>query len=132
MGKATPEALALYRALQQRGIKCQLETWDGHKHIDLCISWARMDIEIDGFQHYTNAQQIESDLERSYYSAMNDDFYTMHIPNIAIHANLEAVANGIAKTARKRYYKKFKNKDNSLIIIVNNIKNFILKILSNF
>ena len=91
MQKSTPQAIALYKALQVRRISSKLEVWDGYKHIDLSIPWARMDVEIDGFQHYVSAKQIESDLERSYYSAINDDFYTMHIPNTAIQANLNIV-----------------------------------------
>ncbi len=128
MKKATPQAVALYHALRNRRIKCELEVWDGHKHIDLSIPWANMDIEIDGFQHYIDPNQIESDLERSYYSATNDDFFTMHIPNTAIETNLNAVASAIARVARKRYYDEL---DNNTGTIFMKIKDFFRNRFSN-
>lgn len=111
MGQPTPEARALYYALRKLGIKCELEVWDGHKHVDLCIKWAKLNIEIDGFQHYTNARQIESDYLRSYYSTIKGGFDTIHIPNIAIKTDLNSVARGIARAARNKYYD-MRNKEN--------------------
>ncbi len=133
MSKATPEAFALYNALRERNIGCRLEAWDGYKHIDLSIPWAKIDIEIDGFQHYISAKQIEADLERSYYSATKDDFYTMHIPNTALHNNLNGVADAVAVAARNRYYRDISERENKKLsrksmYLEHGIK-FLLKLL---
>lgn len=100
----TPQAQALHDALVARGIKCKLEQWDGHKHIDIAIPWARMNIEIDGTQHYLDPKQVVSDYQRSYYS-MIKGFKTIRYPNFVIEKYLDSVADGIAKIARKEYYK---------------------------
>lgn len=104
MAKSTKYALKLYNALKKRRIKSDLEVWDGYKHVDLCIPWANLDIEIDGIQHFTNSKQIEKDIERSYWSQERDDFDTIHVPNILIEKYLDEIADAIAKVARNRYY----------------------------
>lgn len=99
----TPEALKLYKALKQRGIKSDLEVEDGHKSVDLSIQWAELDIEIDGLQHFTDPKQIHSDLNRAYWSQERDGFDTMHIPNILINRYLDDIADAITKVARDRF-----------------------------
>lgn len=128
MKKSSPQAIRLYHALRKIGIKCQLEAWDGYKHVDISIPWAQMDIEIDGFQHYVNPRQIESDLMRSYYSAINDDFLTMRIPNAAIDADVNAVAAGIRIVARKRYFEEL-NREPSFLT---KIKKLLTRWFSNY
>jgi len=103
MGKETPQARALHRALIERGIHCQLEAYDGHKHVDISIPWAKLDIEIDGLQHYIDPRQMRADLDRSFYSRENDEFDTIHLPNIVIEHHLCEVADAIAKVAREDY-----------------------------
>ena len=41
-----------------------VELHDGHKHIDLTIPKAKINVEVDGIQHLTNADQIVADLSR--------------------------------------------------------------------
>ncbi len=106
----TPEAQALHDALIRKGIKCKLEQWDGHKHIDISIPWARIDIEVDGMQHYMNVKQMTSDLNRSYYSAHNG-YRTIRIPNQLIESNLDEVAETITRTARVMYFRSRRNKN---------------------
>jgi very-short-patch-repair endonuclease len=101
----TPQAQLLHDALIARGIKCTLEKWDGNKHIDIAIPWARINIEIDGNHHYINPNQMTSDLQRDYYSARKG-FKTIRIPNIFIENNLDKVADGISQVARDEYYKR--------------------------
>jgi len=103
MEKTTPQARALYEALQKRGIHCKLEAYDGYKHIDISIPWAKIDIEIDGLQHYLDPEQLMSDFDRARLSAQNDDFDTMHIPNIIVEQHLERIADTIAIVAREWY-----------------------------
>jgi very-short-patch-repair endonuclease len=104
----TPQAQALHDALIARGIKCELEKDDGHKHIDIAITWAKLNIEIDGIQHYTNPQQITSDYQRTYYS-MKKGYKTLRYPNFVIEKYLDTVADAIAKLARGEYYKTHAN-----------------------
>lgn len=104
MPKSTPQASALHAALLKRRIKCQLEAFDGHKHVDISIPWAKLDIEVDGMHHYTDPKQMRADLDRSYYSSQNDEFDTIHVPNIVVEQYLDKVADAIADVARKDYY----------------------------
>jgi very-short-patch-repair endonuclease len=97
----TPEALALKQALEKRGVRILAEIDDGYKHIDLAIPAARLNIEVDGRQHYENPHQIISDLKRTHYS---DDlgYDTIHIPNTFIHDDLEKIADALAEATRIR------------------------------
>jgi len=119
----TPQVTNLYNALRERNIKCEIEFWDGHKHIDISIPWAMIDIEVDGLHHYTNPEQIRSDFNRNYWSIKRDDFDTLHIPNIIIENHLDAVANAIASVARVRY-EEIKEENKS---IWNKIKNIFIQ-----
>lgn len=100
----TSQAQALHDALIARGIKCELEKYDGYKHIDLAIPWARMNIEVDGSQHYLDPKQMMADDKRDYYS-MCKGFKTFRLPNLIIENRLDEVADTLAQVARNRYYK---------------------------
>lgn len=98
----TPEALILQKELAgAHHLDVRSEQSDGHKHIDLAIPLARLNIEVDGLQHLTNMHQILSDLARAHYS---DDagYDTLHIPNTLIHNDLPNIANAIAQVAHQR------------------------------
>lgn len=99
MKKSTPEAKRLKEALEGLGIRMLAEHWDGHKHIDLSIPDAHINIEIDGPQHLTDPYQILADLNRSHFS---DDlgYRTLHIHNEEIKSNLEKIAVAIAEAAK--------------------------------
>lgn len=105
----TPQAVSLHQALLDVGIKNKLEHWDGHKHIDISIPWAKLHIEIDGNQHYFNPRQMESDSKRTSYSA-KDGFYTMRIPNSAVDSDVDGLADSIRTFARKRFFEQKTNK----------------------
>lgn len=81
---------------------CKLEAYDGYKHVDISISWAGLNIEIDGRHHLLNSKQLYSDLKRDYYSQDDDDIRTIRIPNSEIDRSVSKVADSIAKVARKR------------------------------
>ncbi|MCW4002722.1 MAG: DUF559 domain-containing protein [Candidatus Bathyarchaeota archaeon] len=106
--KITPQARSLSEALRKRGIKNKLEDYDGYKHVDISIPWARLNIEIDGRHHLLNPKQLYSDLERDSFS-QNDEKSTIRITNDAIERDLDGIADSIAKVARRRY-----RKDNSV------------------
>jgi very-short-patch-repair endonuclease len=79
----TKEQLELYNALKKRGAPAKLEKWDGHKHIDIAIPEARVNIEVDGIHHNTSKKQALSDLLRTYYS-FRKGYVTLRIPNILV------------------------------------------------
>lgn len=99
--KPTPEALLLKSVLQKRGLRVLSEVYDGHKHIDLALPEAHINIEVDGLQHLTDARQILSDLARSHYSDYGG-YDTIHIHNTEIREHLESIANAIAEAAYAR------------------------------
>jgi very-short-patch-repair endonuclease len=100
---STPQASLLGFELEQRGVVVEREKWDGHKHIDLVIPRAQLNIEVDGRQHYENAQQILRDLKRTHHSDRRG-WDTIHIPNAFIdnRTDLVQVANALAIAARER------------------------------
>lgn len=95
------EALLLYKALEKLGLRVLKEVSDGHKHVDLAIPSALINIEVDGEQHLTDPYQILSDLSRAHFS---DDlgYETIHVPNVLIHKNLGGIASAIAEAAKIR------------------------------
>ena len=99
--KPTLEAVKLREALQKLGIRVLTEVDDHHKHIDLAIPDARINIEVDGDQHLTDSHQILSDLKRSHYSDVLG-YDTIHIPNAAIRENLGGIASALAEAAKIR------------------------------
>lgn len=100
---STNEAQALKTELEQRGIIVEAEKWDGHKHIDLVIHRARLNIEVDGNHHYENQAQIIADLKRAHYSSRGG-YDTFHIPNEFIRndEHLKRVADALAAAVKIR------------------------------
>jgi very-short-patch-repair endonuclease len=92
----TEQALALNKALNNVGIETKLEYYDGHKHVDICIPAAKIYIEVDGSQHYTNPKQIISDFTRDQYSVL-DGFHTLHLPNQIVDGHVIKIARAIKK-----------------------------------
>jgi very-short-patch-repair endonuclease len=98
MPKVAPTkiALSLNQALNAVGIETIIEYWDGHKHVDICIPKAKIYIEIDGVQHYTNPNQIIADFYRDQYSA-DAGYYTLHVPNEVVEKHAIKVARAVKK-----------------------------------
>lgn len=84
LSNATPEAIGLYFALRKNGVSAELEKNDGYKHIDIAVTKARLNIEVDGVQHNTSLDQTISDLRRTYYS-FKKGYFTLRIPNTLLH-----------------------------------------------
>ena len=61
---ATPEAKLLFLELKRLGISAELEKFDGYKTIDIAITSAMVNIEVDGGQHNSNPNQALADLKR--------------------------------------------------------------------
>lgn len=106
----TKEASDLKGALEKHGVRVLVELHDGHKHIDLAIPKAKINIEVDGIQHLTNPDQIVSDLSRGYYSHKNG-FDTMHIPNEMIRLHLGEISNALAEASKIRERKLYVHVD---------------------
>lgn len=85
----------LYYALRNRGIKCEYEFFDGHKHIDIAIHQAQLFLEIDGRHHLIDPKQFEADLKRTIHSQYSG-YITRHISNTDIETNLNEIADSIA------------------------------------
>jgi hypothetical protein len=99
--KVTPEAKQLFDKLIEEGVFAELEYWDGHKHVDIHIPSAKLYIEVDGVQHFTNPDQIASDFLRDHYS---DDagYSTFRIPNEIVREKLDMVLKAILKIVSER------------------------------
>ena len=98
----TPQVKKLSNALATRGIKNNVEAFDGYKHVDISIPWARINIEVDGKHHLYNPNQLFADLERDSFSQI-DKIATIRITNDIVEENIDDLAESIAQVARKRY-----------------------------
>jgi very-short-patch-repair endonuclease len=95
------QARLLHSALLQRGIEAEIEKFDGYKHIDIAIVSAKLNIEVDGIHHFTDADAIIADLRREYFSE-EKGYDTIHIPNQAIDTHLDEVADAIVGVTERR------------------------------
>lgn len=99
--KITPESKLLFDKIIKAGVFAELEYWDGHKHVDIHIPSAKLYIEIDGVQHFTNPNQIATDFLRDHYS--DDSGYdTFRIPNEIVREELDMVLKAILKIVTER------------------------------
>ncbi len=92
----TPETLILYFALKERGVPAEIEKFDGYKTIDIAVTEAKMNIEVDGGQHNFDSIQALSDLKRTLYS-LKKGYYTLRVPNSIIRYDLELTADLITE-----------------------------------
>lgn len=99
--KTTEPQIVLYDLLKAKGVEAILEYYDGHKTVDIAIPEAKLFIEIDGLDHFTDPEKIETDFKREHYSDVSK-FSTIHIPNIIINHHAWRVAEGIVKVVNKR------------------------------
>lgn len=86
--ESTPEAIKLYLALKERGVPAELEKFDGYKHIDIAVTEAKVNIEVDGGHHNFSKRQAFSDLKRTYYS-FKKGYFTLRIPNALLTDDIE-------------------------------------------
>ncbi|MCK5061450.1 DUF559 domain-containing protein [Candidatus Parcubacteria bacterium] len=99
--QASKEARILRRALQKKGLEPILEFFDEHKHVDMCIKKARLYVEVDGRQHKTNYNQINSDIKRDYWSR-KQNYKTLRFTNKQINNELDKVVNKIMEEVNNR------------------------------
>jgi len=102
--KPSRQAQMLYEALIAKGIQCEPEYFDGHKHVDIAILKARIFIEVDGLNHFVVAEQIIRDFNRSHFSD-GDDFRTFYVTNQILDKYLDRVADALIKVINSRIIK---------------------------
>ena len=90
-GKASPESKSLYFALKVRGISAELEKFDGFKTVDIVVSDAQVNIEVDGKHHSYKPSQALTDLKRTCYSFKNG-YLTLRVPNSLVKSHLDVTA----------------------------------------
>lgn len=98
---ASTSARLLYDALKARNIDAILEYNDGHKTVDIAVLDAKLFIEVDGLQHFTNPKQIMRDFKRSHYSD-GDDFRTFYVTNQIVENYLDRVADALVEVINKK------------------------------
>ncbi len=72
----------------------ELDKWDGFKTIDITVTDAKVNIEVDGNHHNFNHQQALSDLKRTYYS-FQKGYLKLRIPNSLVEWSIEETTNYI-------------------------------------
>ena len=75
-----PQENLLANALRKRNIELIQQYDDGHKTVDIYIPKAKLDIEVDGTQHFMEPHQMMRDFKREYWSE-RAGYHTIHIPN---------------------------------------------------
>lgn len=104
----TRQTAKLYFLLKSRGIPAELEKFDGYKNIDIAISGAKVNIEVDGPQHDYNHKQALADLKRKYYS-FSKGYYTLRIPNALVaydhNEALDFIEEFIQVSCKKNNYR---------------------------
>jgi very-short-patch-repair endonuclease len=100
-GKTSSQARTLFYALKEKGINCELEAYDGKKHVDISIPEAKLNIEIDGLHHSINPEQLSVDLQRDEYSALSG-FSTKRYTNKEIEEHLEEIVDALVKVVEQR------------------------------
>jgi very-short-patch-repair endonuclease len=98
----TPEAKELYLALRKRGVPAELEKFDGYKTIDIAVTEARVNIEVDGTHHNYTPQQAIADLYRTFFS-FQKGYITLRIPNSLIKHDLEMTADLVTEFLSESY-----------------------------
>ena len=106
---STKQTLELADELKKRGLKIELEHWDGHKHVDIFLPDVNINIEVNGLQHYTNPFQIISDFNRAYYSDQTK-CHTLSITNQLIETHLKEIADAVEAVVKNLTIVKFNNK----------------------
>jgi len=106
----TEQVKKLKHALEGAGIHVEEECADGHKHVDLCIRYAKLYIEVEGPPHFLNAKQIIADFKRDDYST-SGGFETFRIPNEYIDNHCYKLVGAIKKVLE--YRTKLSNSSNN-------------------
>lgn len=99
----TKEENILAQKLRERGIDLCQQYYDGYKTIDIYVPKAKLDIEVDGMDHFMIPHQIISDFKREYWSE-RAGYHTIHIPNhfIKNKSYLDKIVEALAQVIKLR------------------------------
>lgn len=95
----TPQAKRLYEALINKGVVAKLEFYDGFKTVDIAIPKAKLFIEVDGLNHFTDSKTIIRDLSRNHYTD-GDDKRTFYVTNQILDKYLDEVVNALLEVIK--------------------------------
>jgi very-short-patch-repair endonuclease len=90
----TVQEQKLFDALIESGIFAILSHCDSHKCVDIHVPEIDLNIEVDGLQHYTNPEQIITDILRDNFSEMHD-FHTLRVPNSALEKHTKEIVSAV-------------------------------------
>ena len=88
------EAIQLYYGLKDAGVRPMLEWWDGSKSVDIAISRAKLNIEIDTDYQMMTHDQAMNNLEEAMHSFQNG-FTTIRIPHTLIRHYLSETVKSV-------------------------------------
>lgn len=91
----------LFSSLKDKGIDCEYEYYDGHKHVDIAIHNAKLYVEVDGKHHSRTPQQLNADLKRQEFSS-REGYSTMRYTNQELEESLDEIADALVKVAKDR------------------------------
>ncbi len=120
--RASSHALKMYDALKKRGIDCELEPYTVHKHVDISIKNAKLNIGIDGEHHSLDPEQLHLDLI-SDENSLKEGFATKHYTLRDIDDNLEGIADTLAEVVQQRIKKSQKDEISASKEIKHNLSN---------
>ena len=80
----------------ERNVPAELEKYDGYKTIDIAVTDAKVNIEVDGAHHNYDHRQALADLQRTYF-AFKKGYLTLRIPNSLVKSNLNDTADYITQ-----------------------------------
>lgn len=106
--RASSHALKMYDALKKKGVDCELEPYTLHKHVDISIKNAKLNIGIDGEHHSLDPEQLHLDLI-SDENSLKEGFATKHYTLREIDENLEGIADTLAEVVKQRIKKSQKD-----------------------
>jgi very-short-patch-repair endonuclease len=102
----TPNEKLLFDALVKRGVEVIPLYKDEYapgkfKTVDMAVKSAKLYIEVDGLQHFTDSGQIMRDFKRSHFSD-GDDFSTFYVTNQIIEHYVDKVADALVEVVKER------------------------------
>lgn len=83
------QAIRLYYGLKAAGESPMLEWWDGQKSIDIALSRARLNIEIDNNPEEITLDQALVELQQAA-DSLQDGFTTFYIPEYLVREDLKS------------------------------------------
>jgi hypothetical protein len=88
------ETISLYFSLKKRNILAELEDYDGYKTVEIAVTNAKVNIEVQNQQYNTNSRLALSHLQKTFHAFKKGNFI-LRIPNALVKEQLELTADYI-------------------------------------